>query len=396
MDNITREFIEEHLNDDVNKLALSKFPQDVNKSLVLRQIQARQLMKKKLPSWSENGELLFPQRLSLEQCSSELTAIFKSSLLRGDTLIDLSGGMGVDTSFLSDNFKTTFYVEMQTELCELARHNFSVLKKNIKVINSDAESYLEECEAVDCIYIDPARRDEYGRKMVSLHDCSPDVTQLYETLSKKTKTLMIKLSPMLDIEMIKKQLKNIDEIKILSVKNECKEILLILNFDKHISDEIENHAVKITATDLHEDWNFEFDDIEETEAQPVLADGLCKYLYEPGVACMKAAPYKLIAARYNVKKLHKNTHLYTSDELIFDFPGRIFKILGFSHFDKKVKKELLKDINRASVVTRNFPLSADDLRKNLALKEGDEYFVFGTTVKGDKKVLILGQRIHFD
>ena len=259
MDN--KEFVRKHLNDDVNKLALSKFPEEIDKQFVIRQIQARQVLSKKLPSWAESDELVFPKKLSLEQCSSELTAKYKALLLstnphespqkisadscilvdekeirvnpcrsveKNGILVDLTGGMGVDTSFLSDNFDKTYYVEMQEELCDIARHNFKILNKNIEVVNDNAEHFLTTCGEVDCIYLDPARRDEYGRKMVSLHDCSPDVAELQDVLFEKAKAVMVKLSPMLDIDIVKKELKNIKEIHIVAVKNECKEILVIL------------------------------------------------------------------------------------------------------------------------------------------------------------------------
>ena len=408
MDESTRKYIEEHLNDDINKLALSKFPDNIDKQFVIRQIQARQLLKKKLPSWSDNEELLFPRRLSLEQCSSELTAKYKRAISRkvaesqsevtSDTicenlcqsvvenkkslpadvhetthpticenlcqsvvetkkLVDLTGGMGVDTAFLSDNFDETVYVEAQEELCELARHNFNVLNKNIKVVNAKAEDYLSQCDNVDCIFLDPARRDEYGRKMVSLHDCSPDVAELQDLIFEKSKTLMVKLSPMLDIDIIKKELKNIKEIHIVAVKNECKELLVVcqqttdnettgrdasmIHSIKHIDTSDENEMSRqicISATDLRESWNFTFTDDEEQNANVSFADVIGKYLYEPGVACMKAAPFKLLSQRFNIKKLHRNSHLYTSDELVVDFPGRIFEVINVVPFDKKAKK----------------------------------------------------------
>ena len=250
-----KEFIKKHLKDDVNKLALSKFPENIDKQFVIRQIQARQVLSKKLPSWAENDELIFPKKLSLEQCSSELTAKYKASLStklmeeRSSTkehentrkefsadscglvdkervLVDLTGGMGVDTAFLSDNFDKTFYVEMQEELCEIAKHNFKVLNKNIEVVNDNAEHFLTICGEVDCIYLDPARRDEYGRKMVSLYDCSPDVVELHDLLLEKAKRVLIKVSPMLDIEMVKKELKDISAIHVVAVRNECKEVLI--------------------------------------------------------------------------------------------------------------------------------------------------------------------------
>ena len=446
---LTKDFINAHLNDDVNKLALSKFPDDIDKQFVIRQIQARQLLKKKLPSWSENDELLFPKRLSLEQCSSELTAKYKKTISRKDAktqsrdasmapaikhidtslhriLVDLTGGMGVDTSFLSDNFDETIYVESQAELCELAEHNFKVLKKNIKVVNAKAEDFLTQCGEVDCIYLDPARRDEYGRKMVSLHDCSPDVAELQDLLFEKTNTVIVKLSPMLDIDIIKKELKNIKEIHVVAVKNECKEVLVkstrqrdnettsrdasMIPAIKRIDTSDENEAIRrlyISAIDLKENWKFSFTEDEEQNAIPTFADEIGKYLYEPGVACMKAAPFRLLSQRFNIKKLHRNSHLYTSDELVTDFPGRTFEVIATIPFDKKAKKAILETQRlratetqsdehsttlKVSIAVRNFPLSAEELRKHLGFKDGDDFYIFGTTMKGEKKMLVLGSK----
>ena len=407
---LNKDFVNAHLNDDVNKLALSKFPENIDKQFVIRQIQARQLLKKKLPSWSENNELLFPRRLSLEQCSSELTARYKSIVTtnqhesprtdisadsrelvdENNTLVDLTGGMGVDTSFLSDNFDETIYVESQEELCELARHNFKVLGKNITVVNDKAEDFLERCPEVDCIYLDPARRDEYGRKMVSLHDCSPDAAELQDLLLKKAKTVMIKLSPMLDIDIIKKELKNIKEIHVIAVRNECKEVLVVLS--RQDAESLSHQDIQLITKDLREDWNFTFAEDEEQEVQWTLADSIGKYLYEPGVACMKAACFKLLSQRFNLNKLHRNSHLYTSDELVVDFPGRIFEVIGIFPFDKKIKNncsQLTAQSSKASIAVRNFPLTAEQLRKQLAFKDGDDFYIFGTTMKGDKKVVIV-------
>ena len=471
---LTKDFINAHLNDDVNKLALSKFPDDIDKQFVIRQIQARQLLKKKLPSWSENDELLFPKRLSLEQCSSELTAKYKRTISRRDEetqsrdasmapaikhidtslhriLVDLTGGMGVDTSFLSDNFDETIYVESQAELCELAEHNFKVLKKNIKVVNAKAEDFLTQCGEVDCIYLDPARRDEYGRKMVSLHDCSPDVAELQDLLFEKTNTVIVKLSPMLDIDIIKKELNNIKEIHVVAVKNECKEVLVLCQRTtdnettsrdasmipaiKRIDTSDDNEAIRrlyISAIDLKENWKFSFTENEEQNAIPTFADEIGKYLYEPGVACMKAAPFKLLSQRFNIKKLHRNSHLYTSDELVTDFPGRIFEVINVVNFDKKTKNSLVVSCQlsaissqskagtstnsvtgivpelvegegsrlmarssqpKVSIAVRNFPLSAEELRKQLGFKDGDDFYIFGTTMKVEKKIIVLGKRI---
>ena len=422
-----KEFIKKHLKDDVNKLVLSKFPEGVDKQFVIRQIQARQVLSKKLPSWAENDELIFPKKLSLEQCSSELTAKYKASLstkrhetISADScglvdekgfsvdscdlvdkervLVDLTGGMGVDTAFLSDNFDKTFYVEMQEELCEIAKHNFKVLNKNIEVVNDSAEHFLTICDEVDCIYLDPARRDEYGRKMVSLHDCSPDVVELHDLLLEKAKRVLIKVSPMLDIEMVKKELKDISAIHVVAVRNECKEVLIEIQKLRNS----ETQKLGVWATDLRENWNFTFIEEEELNAQWTLADGIGKYLYEPGVACMKAGCFKLLSQCYALDKLHRNSHLYTSDELVSDFPGRIFEVIETLPFDKKTKKEITSLLSqeptakslqpKASVATRNFPLSAEELKKNLGVQDGGEYYVFGTTMKGEKKVVILAKK----
>ena len=454
MDN--KEFVRKHLNDDVNKLALSKFPEGVDKQFVVRQVQARQVLSKKLPSWAENDELIFPKKLSLEQCSSELTAKYKALLLstnphespqqisadscilvdekeirvnpcrsveKNGILVDLTGGMGVDTSFLSDNFDKTYYVEMQEELCDIARHNFKILNKNIEVVNDNAEHFLTTCDEVDCIYLDPARRDEYGRKMVSLHDCSPDVAELQDILFEKAKTVMVKLSPMLDIDIVKKELKNIKEIHIVAVRNECKEILVILGHqttDNGQQSSSITHGPQLIATDLRENWNFSFTEDEEQNAEWTLADKVGRYLYEPGAAFMKAGCFKLLSQKYNLDKLHRNSHLYTSDVLVPDFPGRIFEVINVVPFDKKAKKEITSrcqqttdngqqtlsedssatqqlsnsaTLKKASVATRNFPLSAEELKKNLGLQDGGDFYIFGTTMKGEKKVVVLAKKV---
>ena len=403
MDAATRQFIESHLKDDVRQLALSKFPDDVDKTLILNQIEARQILSKKVPSWASNPDLLFPRHLSLEQCSSELTAKYKASLVEnGNVFVDLTGGLGIDSYFLSEKFKTSYYVENQKELCDLAEHNFTVLGRKITVVNSDAESFLRDkaCliptgydnqttrwdNACVVLYLDPARRDIYNRKMVSLHDCTPDVVDLVETHGRASlhgATVMIKLSPMLDVSMIINELSNIAEIHIVAVKNECKEVLVLLRPDYNGDPLVISTEAKRSGEIL-----FKFKQNEELTATPTFATTIKKYLYEPNAAIMKAGAFKLVSQRFGIDKLHINSHLYTSDNLIPDFPGRVFEVVGFAPFSKKIKKELLKDVTEASVVVRNFPLSANELRKSLNLKESDENFVFGTIMMGEKKVVI--------
>lgn len=394
MNTATRDFIESHLKDDVRQLALQKFPDDVDKVLVLNQIEARRLLSKKVPSWASNPDLLFPRHLSIEQCSSELTAKYKASIIEGgDVFVDLTGGLGIDSYFLSEQFKTSYYVENQKELCDLAEHNFTVLGRKITVVNEDSESFLSKNQNFDLVFIDPARRDIYNRKMVSLHDCSPDVVKLVETfpeMSPRKPSFLIKASPMLDISLITNELKNISEIHIVSVKNECKEILI--KIEPGFDDEIKYFCLNFVGNDLKSAQLFEFSEHSESSANSDYAPKIKRYLYEPNASLMKSGVFKLISQRFVIEKLHVNSHLYTSDNLVSEFLGRIFEVVGFAPFNKKVKKELLNDITEASVATRNFPLSANELRKSLNLKESDKNFVFGTTLIGEKKVVILAKK----
>ena len=398
MNTATRDFIEKHLKDDVRQLALQKFPDDVDKMLVLNQIEARQLLSKKVLSWASNPDLLFPKHLSIEQCSSELTAKYKASIISdGDTFVDLTGGLGIDSYFLSEKFKISYYVENQKELCDLAEHNFGVLGRKITVVNDNSESFLSKNQNFDLIFIDPARRDIYNRKMVSLHDCSPDVVDLQNVLLKNSKNILIKASPMLDISLITKELQNISEIHIVSVKNECKEILIKIEpgFEgeiKYYCVNLQNDTVISTEAKRSGEISFEFSETSECSANSEFAPTIKHYLYEPNASLMKSGAFKLISQRFAIEKLHVNSHLYTSDNLISDFPGRIFEVVGFAPFNKKIKKELLNDITEASVAIRNFPLSANDLRKTLNLKESDKNYIFGTTLMGEKKVVILAKK----
>lgn len=417
LDDATRLFIENHLHDDTRQLALKTLPADIDKTFALNQIEARQIISKKVPSWVSNNDLIFPKHLSLEQCSSELTAKYKTTIvekiikthcnasLQPDTnclpttFIDLTGGLGIDSYFLSENFQTAYYVENQKELCDLAENNFRVFGRKIHIINTNAESFLENhsCDSCNswcdswCIFVDPARRDTLNRKMVSLHDCSPDVVELQRKMLEVAGHVLIKASPMLDISLVCNELKNIKEIHVVSVKNECKEILILL--ERGFEDKIKFVCVNLRQNeqDLHDEFCCLEDD--ERNAVPIFADTIRNYLYEPNSSLMKAGVFRLISQHYKIDKLHINSHLYTSDNLIPDFPGRVFEVVGFAPFNKKLKKDLLKDTNEAAVATRNFPLSANDLRKSLDLKESDNTFVFGTTLMGEKKIVILCKRI---
>ncbi len=378
----TKQFIRENLNADVPTLALKKAPVGTDFSLALRQIAARQLLRKKVPEWSENEDLLFPAHLSIEQCSSEATAQYKANLLKGNAFADLTGGLGIDTYYIDRHFQKTDYVERQEELSDLARHNFSVLNTKIEVHNETAEDYLNHCEPKDCIFIDPARRDEHGRKTVSITDCTPNVADLQELLLQKAEKVMVKLSPMLDISKALEELHHVKEVHVVAVANECKELDFILERGY----QGEPHFVCVNL--LTEQPELRFTMEEERNSSGMLTEGILKYLYEPNPALMKAGCFKWLTERFDVFKLHKNSNLYTSEQLISDFPGRIFEVEGWAPYNKKVKQTLLQDVDKASIAVRNFPLSVADLRKTLKISDGDEWFLFATTLKGEQKILI--------
>ena len=387
LNDITKQFIRKNLNADVPTLALKKAPVGTDVSLALRQIAARQLLQKKVPQWAENEDLLFPAHLSIEQCSSEASAQYKASLLQGQTFTDLTGGLGIDTYFISQSFIQTDYVEMQTELCNLARHNFVILNADVDVLNDAAENYLKHCEPKDCIFIDPARRDEHGRKTVSISDCTPNVAALQELLLQKAKRVMIKLSPMLDISKALEELRQVKEVHVVAVANECKELDFILERDYQ-------GVVQYTCVNLMTcQPPLQFTLEEEHNSQSRLADGVMNYLYEPNPAVMKAGCYKLLTHRFDVFKLHKNSNLYTSEQLIPNFPGRIFEVEGWASYNKKVKQNLLHDVERASIAVRNFPQSVAELRKTLKIFDGDAIYLFATTLKGEKMVMIRTRKV---
>lgn len=405
----TKQFIADHLHDDVRELALKYHNAKVDMTLALRQIEARQLLQKKVPSWSSRDDLLFPARLSIEQCSSEATARYKASLLQGERFADLTGGLGVDCFFIAQNFKHTDYVEANPELCELARHNFGMLsaserrnpnnptlsvtqcgvegltdRREVTVTQCEAEEYLLHRDPLDCIFIDPARRDVHGRKVVSVADCTPNVVELQDQMLQKARRVMIKLSPMLDISQALKELRHVKEIHVVAVENECKELLFIMEPDFE-------GVPLCTCVNLETQQpliRFTFD--EEQTVIPVYTTEVLHYLYEPNAAVMKGGCYRLLTQRYGVKQLHRNSHLYTSEQLVSDFPGRIFEVEDWAVFGKKAQA-LLEGIAKASVAVRNFPMTVAEIRKKLKITDGDQVYLFATTLSDERKILI---RVH--
>ena len=382
----TLRFIEENARADVRSLALQakKYPQ-VDMAMAVVQIAGRQIAEVKVPSWYRTEGLFYPKHLSMEQCSSEATAIYKAGLVEGDTFADLTGGFGIDCSFLSRKFKQADYVERQSELCELAMHNFPLLGLNIGVHNEDGVEYLKQMHPVDVLFLDPARRDGHGGKTVAISDCEPDVSALEDLLVEKAKKVMVKLSPMLDLSLALKALKYVQEVHIVSVNNECKELLLILEKSTD-SSEIVIHCEQITSTGEHQHYAFTQEQ-ERTSDCPLSAE-VGAYLYEPNASILKAGAYRSLTQTYPVNKLHASSHLYTSPYYIEDFPGRRFQVEAVSGFGKKELKTLLQGLEKANLTIRNFPSSVAELRKRLKLKEGGECYLFATTLSDESKVLI--------
>jgi len=382
----TRKFIQDHRFDDVRKVALQALPiTDVDIPWALTQMEGRQRAENKIPSWYLYDEIIYPPHLALEQCSSESTARYKARLLSGDSLIDLTGGFGVDFAFISGQFKEAYYVEKQKDLCEIAASNYAVLGLNsAKVIPADAIGYLKNTSPVDVLFIDPGRRSNSGKKVFGIEEAEPDVLKIQDLLLEKAGTVLIKLSPMLDISQALKQLKNVAEVHVVSLENECKELLFLLK---------KNHAAEplITCVNLNKRNN-------QPEISFLLSQERAKaidytseiepYLYEPNTSLLKAGFYKGLTDLYPIRKFHPDSHLYTSTLYIPDFPGRVFHTEAWTTFHKQELKRFLSDTNKASITVRNFPLSVAGLRKKLKIKEGGKRCIFATTLANGKHILI--------
>lgn len=392
----TLAFIDSHRGDDVRTLALQakKYPA-VDMAEAVVQIAGYQIAEKKVPLWAQTAGIRYPQHLSMEQCSSEVTARYKASLVSGDTLTDLTAGWGVDCSFLARNFRCADYVERQETLCRIAAHNFPLLGlPHVRIHCADAVEYLQSMEPVDCLFLDPARRDSHGGKTVAIAECEPDVCRLEPLLVEKGKTVMIKLSPMLDMASALRDLQYVRRIHVVSVNNECKELIILLrkapDEGEAAAGEVIISCEQVVNNSVHQHFQFTFS--EEKSAGCPLAESVGNYLYEPGAALLKAGPYRLLATRYGVEKLHPNSHLYTSSGLV-DFPGRRFRVTAVSGFGKKDLKVLLEGVEKANLTVRNFPSSVAELRKKLKLKEGGDTYLFATTLASGEKVLIRGEKV---
>jgi len=376
-------FIEDHRYDDPFLLSLnSKHEKNFPLKDAIEQIHSYQKAKKKLPAWTEKKNIIWPPPVSIEQASSEATAKFKSSLIQGKSLVDLTGGMGVDTVFFADRFHDVHYVESNLKLCEISRHNFKTLGKNqIIVHHQAAEGFLEKNRIIfDAIYIDPSRRNE-NKKVFKIEDCSPNLTEILPACLRATPNVLIKLSPLVDISILLKTLSP-NFIWVVGVKNEVKEVLCLVQRNMQ--------RCRIEAVMLHDELpleKFKFFRKQEKEAISEYSYPQ-KYIYEPNATIMKAGAFKLIAKHYGLYKLHQHTHLYTSNKLIEDFPGKIFEVKAQIKPHKKEIQRLFPD-KKVNVITRNYPLSATQIKSNFGLKDGANELLIGTTIMDHKKVMIL-------
>lgn len=504
MNQATQDFIRQHQDEDVRQLAFlgSKYP-EVNMPFALDQIRGRKMAHVKLPRWASIEGIIYPPHISMEQCSSEQTALYKAELAarllglsvsssenekecekasnshfskicefasegavdsefaknedtckkqqiltecdkyvnksegepneedfsEGIEFVDLTGGFGVDFSYIASRLGVkSMYVERQAHLCEAAKENFGRLGlKNAIVKNGDgievlhsfalkkddaaseslgiteeqSRSLLKTSLGLKLIFIDPARRDDAGNKVVSLKDCTPDVTLLQEEMLSKADYVIIKLSPMLDWHRAISELSHVREVHIISVNNECKELLLVLSarnmgdVEASSADGEVKHAGNLRIYCVNDAQSFVCDELDMESSSVIIAPPVLEemqYLYEPNASLMKAGCFSVLSERYGARMLSKNSHLFVSMEPIEDFPGRSFRIIAISSFNKKELKRYLSGIAKANIATRNFPLSVAELRKRLKLKDGGETYIFATTLSNESHVLVITEK----
>ena len=417
MNEATLNYVRQHADDDVRKLALQGVKDtDVDLTMALQQIAGRQTARRKLPSWAAVEGIVYPPHLNMEQCSSEQTAKYKAKIVNGKSVngksvngkfTDLTGGFGIDFYWISQGFQHRYYIEQNEQLCTISSGNFHALGLDCSVCCCDAVTYLTTMPHVDLIYMDPARRNEHGGRTYSIEDCTPNVIELLPLLMEKANRVMLKLSPMLDwrkaaddIQQPKansqKPIASVSEVHIASVDNECKELLLLL--DKEATEDLRVVCV-------NDDKSFEFfpsrgktfslteqNGLSLAEKRP-FSERETAFLYEPNASIMKAGCFKELAERFSVHQISANSHLFLSPVEIDDFPGRGFHISSISSMNKQELRAALKDTDRANISVRNFPLTPDQLRKKLKLKDGGDVYIFATTTSDGAHRLFICRKI---
>ena len=384
----TIEFINNNINSDTTKLLLKarKF-EDLDIPFIVDQIICRKSLKNKLPDWSKNDRIILPSKISTEQCSSQQTALYKSALIKGGILCDLTGGMGVDSYYFSLNADKVIYIERYPDYCQAAQHNFKELgANNIIIINQDSTSLSSITDSIDYFYIDPARRSDSNKRLFAIDQCEPDVLQLKEPLLNKASTLIIKISPMADITFTLSLLPETEEIHCVSVKNECKELIFVLKNNKDHNKGVNVRCINFENNDEFKKFDFIYSD--ESIANVSYAKEISEYIYEPNASIMKTGAFKSISQEFKIEKLGVNTHLYSSDRYIEDFPGRVFKVNTVHEFSSSTYKKIGKTYPKANITTRNFPITVDEFRKKTSIKDGGDIYLFATTLGNDRKIII--------
>ena len=381
----SQQFIKNHLQDNLTKLILKGSPiSGVSIQELANQIVAKNKSEKKLPTWFSKEKIYYPEKISIEQTSSEITANYKSKLVSGKKLIDITGGFGVDCYYFSKQISEVFHCEINPDLSKIVSHNYQQLQaKNITTISGNGIDYLQKTDDFfDWIYIDPSRRNDLKEKVFLLKDCLPNVPKYLDFLLTKTNQILIKVSPILDITSTINELKFVSEIHIIALQNEVKELLFLI--DKNSDKKIKMLTINILNT-KKEEFNFYINDQITADFELPLT-----YLYEPNAAILKSGGFHQIATEFNLFKLHKHSHLYTSKALI-DFPGRRFKIEHIFKYHKKIFKKLIPE-NKANITTRNFPKTVAQIRKETNLKDGGNVYLFFTTDLKDNHICLLTKK----
>lgn len=375
-------FISQNLRANISTLILKGSPfEGVTIQELANQIVAKKKSEKKLPTWFSTKNIYYPSKLSIEQTSSEATAAYKSKLLTGNSIIDITGGLGVDTFYFAKRFTKVFHCEINKELSEIVAYNYKQLQINtIETVTGDGMKFLKNMNTFfDCIYVDPSRRNEHKGKVFLLDDCLPNVPRNLDLLFSKSNIILIKNSPILDITSTIKELRYVKEVHIVAVKNEVKELLFLL--EKGYTKDILIKTINIQKETSHY-FNFEYTSQSLSTYSPPL-----QYLYEPNTAILKSGGFHHVSEQFAVNKLHQHSHLYTSDALIERFPGRSFKIIDYFSYDKKLIKEKIP--KKANITTRNFPKTVAQIRKETKIKDGGECYLFFTRNRESKNIVIL-------
>jgi hypothetical protein len=377
-----QDFITENLGTDSVKLALKKNPfPEASYAEIINQIISKMKAKEKLITWFSKTNIIYPEKISIEQTSSESTANYKSSLVSGEKLIDCTGGFGVDDYYFSKQFKTVIHCELNADLSQIVKHNFEVLKvSNIECYQGDSTEILKQLnQKFDCIYIDPSRRNDEKGKVFMLADCLPNVVDLQDFYFQFTNTILIKTAPILDLQAGLLELKNVAQIHIVAVDNEVKELLWKIEKNH-------NHSPEIIAVNI-EKITPSITKIESSKLYSARYSLPKKYLYEPNAALMKSGGFEAVSELFNVSKLHQHSHLYTTEE-ITAFPGRKFQIDAMIPFQKKEIAHYIQG-EKMNVSTRNFPIKPEEIKKKYKIQDGGTIFAFFTTNLNNEKIILL-------